>query len=122
MPVAKMSRRCWRNNSSARPHNPDWARGIWRLPQGDSEGGRKALGPITRLHPAPFWETNIVIAAEETSPKGNVQTDQDSSAAKSAKMGKDEGTQSGGAKQGSLPENDTQKIDQPPRQNPTTGE
>ena len=63
-----------------------------------------SLGFSLQPHPAPFWETNIVIAAEETSPKGNVQTDQDSSAAKSAKMGKDEGTQSGGAKQGSLPE------------------
>jgi hypothetical protein len=81
-----------------------------------------SLGFSLQPHSVPFWETNIVIAAEETYPKGNVQTGQDSSAAKSAKMGKDEGTQSGGAKQGSLPENDTQKIDQPPRQNPTTGE
>jgi len=73
-------------------------------------------------HPAPFWETNIVLAAEETSPKGNLQTDEDSSAATSAKMGKDEGTQTGSANQGTPPEADTQKIDQPPRQNPTTGQ
>ena len=81
-----------------------------------------SLGFSAQPHPAPFWETNIVLAAEETSPKGNLQTDEDSSAAKSAKMGKDEGTQTGSAKQGTPPEADTQKIDQPPRQNPTTGQ
>jgi hypothetical protein len=81
-----------------------------------------SLGFSLQPHPAPFWETNIVIAAEETSPQGNVQTQEDSSAAKSAKMGKDEGTQTGGANQATPPENDTQKIDQPPRQNPTTGD
>jgi len=81
-----------------------------------------SLGFSVQPHPAPFWETNIVIAAEETSPKRNLQTDEDSSAATSAKMGKDEGTQTGGANQGTPPEADTQKIDQPPRQNPTTGQ
>jgi hypothetical protein len=81
-----------------------------------------SLGFSLHPHPAPFWETNIVIAAEETSPKGNLQTDEDNSAAKSAKMGKDEGTQTGSANQGTPPEADTQKIDQPPRQNPTTGQ
>ena len=81
-----------------------------------------SLGFSVQPHPAPFWETNIVIAAEETSPKGNLQTDEDSSAAKSAKMGKDEGIQTGSANQGTPPEADTQKIDQPPRQNPTTGQ
>jgi len=81
-----------------------------------------SLGFSVQPHPAPFWETNIVIAAEETSPKGNLQTDEDNSATKSAKMGKDEGTHSGGDNQGTPPEADTQKIDQPPRQNPTTGE
>ena len=80
-----------------------------------------SLGFSAQPHPAPFWETNIVIGAEETSPKGNLQTDEDNSAAKSAKMGKDEGTQTGSANQGTQPEADTQKIDQPPRQNPTTG-
>ena len=81
-----------------------------------------SLGFSVQPHPAPFWETNIVIAAEETSPKGNLQTDEDNSAAKSAKMGKDEGTQTGSANQGTPPEADTQKIDQPSRQNPTTGQ
>jgi len=80
-----------------------------------------SLGFSVQPHPAPFWETNIVIAGEESVPKGNVQSDEDSSGAKSAKMGKEEGTQTGGANQGTPSENDTQKIDQPPRQNPTTG-
>jgi hypothetical protein len=78
-----------------------------------------SLGFSLQPHPAPFWETNIVIAAEETSPQGNVQTQEDSSAA-NAKMGKDEGTQTGGAIQGTPP--DTQKVEQPPRENPTTSE
>jgi hypothetical protein len=52
-----------------------------------------------RPHPVPFWETNIVIAADDASSKRKVQTDEDSSAAKSAKMGKGEGTQTGPAKQ-----------------------
>jgi hypothetical protein len=80
-----------------------------------------SLGFSLQPHPAPFWETNIVIATEDTSPQGNVQTEEDSSAATSAKMGKDEGTQTGGANQSTPPENDTQKGEQPPRQNPTTG-
>jgi hypothetical protein len=80
-----------------------------------------SLGFSVQPHPAPFWETNIVIA-EDTSPKGNLQTDEDNSAAKSAKMEKNEGTQTGGANQGTPPEAVTQKIEQPPRQNPTTGE
>ena len=81
-----------------------------------------SLGFSVQPHPAPFWETNIVIAGEENVPKGNVKSDEDSSGAKSAKMGKDEGTHSGGDNQGTPPEADTPKIDQPPRQNPTTGE
>jgi hypothetical protein len=75
-----------------------------------------SLGFSLQPHPAPFWQTNIVIAGEDTSPQGNAQTDEDSSAAKSAKMGKDEGTQTGGANQVTPPDNDTS-----PRQNPTTG-
>ena len=73
-----------------------------------------SLGFSLQPHPAPFWETNIVIAAEEAPPQGNAQTQEDSSGAKSAKMGKDEGTQAGGANQGTLPQNDTKKVDQPP--------
>ena len=86
--------------------------------------GAAALSLVFSLqpHPVPFWQTNMVIAADDTSPRGNAQTDKDSSAGKSAKMGKDEGTQTGGANQATPSENDTQKIDQPPRQNPTTGD
>ena len=79
------------------------------------------LGFSLQPHPAPFWETNIVIAAEEASPQGNVQTE-DSSGAKSAKMGKDEGTQTGGTNQPTPPENKTQKVEQPPQHKPTSGE
>jgi hypothetical protein len=34
-----------------------------------------SLGFSVQPHPAPFWETNIVIAAEDASLKGNVQTE-----------------------------------------------
>jgi hypothetical protein len=81
-----------------------------------------SLGFSLQPHPAPFWETNIVIAAEETSPQGNVQTQEESSGPKSAKMGKDEGTQTGGANQSTPPESKTQKVEQPSQQKPTTGE
>ena len=80
-----------------------------------------SLGFSVQPHPAPLWETNIVIV-EETSLKGNIQTDEDSSTAKSPKMGKDEGTQTGSASQRTPPENDAHKVDQPPRQNPSTGD
>ncbi len=77
-----------------------------------------SLGFSLQPYPASLWETNIIIAAEETSPKGDLQTDEDRSAAEAAKMGKEEGTQTGGANQGTPPEAVTQKIEQPPRQNP----
>ena len=48
----------------------------------------------------------------------NVQSNE--CAEESAKMGKEEGTHEG-AHLGATPENDTQKIDQPPRKDPTTG-
>jgi hypothetical protein len=85
-----------------------------------------SLGFSQQPHPTPFWESNIVIAAEETAPSGD-QTNDDNLAAsgtkeeESAKMGKEEGTQTG-ADQGTSPKSDTQKIDQPPRKNPTTGD
>src|SRR5689334_17480351 len=75
---------------------------------------------------------NSVPAATNSTPgaesKGNPITppdttaqDEDSGAAQSAKMGNAEGTQSGGANQGTS-ENETKKIEQPPRQNQTTGQ
>jgi len=62
---------------------------------------------------SPF-SPNIVVAADDTAPTAGA-TDKGS-----AKMGEGEGTQSGD--QGATEESDTQKIDQPPRRNPTTGE
>jgi hypothetical protein len=57
-----------------------------------------------------------VDAADETKqPTG--QTEEN--ATESAKMGKEEGTHTGDH-QGVIPENDTSKIDQPDRRNPTT--
>jgi hypothetical protein len=85
-----------------------------------------SLGFSLQPHPALFWESNIVIAAEETAPSG-AQTNDDNSAAigtkeeESGKMGKEEGTHTG-ANQATPPESDTQKVDQPPRNNPTTGD
>jgi hypothetical protein len=87
-----------------------------------SAGAAAPLGFSLQPHPAPFWDTNIVIAADETSPQGNVQTKDDSSGVNSAKMGEDEGTQTGGANQSTPPETKTQKVEQPPQQQPTTGE
>jgi hypothetical protein len=55
-------------------------------------------------------QKDVVIAAEDAAPD-------DESGTGSAKMG--EGTQTGD--QGATKENDTQKVDQPPRRNPTTG-
>ena len=55
------------------------------------------------------------------STNGTVQNEDDSSTSESAKMGKAEGTQAGEANQGAA-ESDTQKIEQPPRRNPTTGQ
>jgi hypothetical protein len=55
---------------------------------------------------------------EKVGGKWNLQSNE--CAEESAKMGKDEGTHEG-AHHGTIPENDTQKIDQPERKNPTTG-
>jgi hypothetical protein len=56
----------------------------------------------------------IVVAAEDALPSA------DEGDAGSAKMGEGQGTHEG-ADQGATPENDTSKIDQPARRNPTTG-
>ena len=57
-------------------------------------------------------QKDVVIAAEDAAPD-------DESGTGSAQMGEGEGTQTGD--QGATKENDTQKVDQPPRRNPTTG-
>lgn len=60
---------------------------------------------------------HMIIATDDTAPQAG-QTNDD--AEDSAKMGKEEGTHEG-AHLGATPENDTDKIDQPARRNPTTG-
>jgi len=66
--------------------------------------------------------TNSTPGAESKgNPPDTTAQDEDSGAAQSAKMGNAEGTQSGGANQGTS-ENETKKIEQPPRQNQTTGQ
>ncbi len=60
-------------------------------------------------------------AAERGAPaKDGIVLAAEDSAKGSGKMGEDTGTQSGD--EATTPENDTQKIDQPARRNPTTGE
>jgi hypothetical protein len=71
---------------------------------------------------------NIVVAADDNATGDDSAADDDSAAggddsdsAGSAKMGTDEGTHVG-EDQGANPENDTDKIDQPARRNPATGD
>ena len=64
---------------------------------------------------APLQE-NLVIATDDTAPADET----DENAEDSAKMGQEEGTHEG-PDLGATPENDTSKIDQPARKNPTTG-
>lgn len=66
---------------------------------------------------APLSKSDIVVVTDETAPTAGQPEE---NAEESAKMGKEEGTQEGAAA-GATPENDTSKIEQPSRQNPTTG-
>jgi hypothetical protein len=59
-----------------------------------------------------------LLAANETQADDQSKIQSDENADESAKMGKDPGTHSGD--HGSTTENDTKKVDQPPRTNPTT--
>lgn len=72
--------------------------------------------PTQRESPLP--PESIIVAADDSAPAAG-QTEEN--AADSAKMGKEEGTHQG-AQLGATPENDTDKIDQPERRNPTTGD
>ncbi len=56
-------------------------------------------------------QKDTMVAAEDAAPS-------DAAGSGSAKMGEGEGTRPGDV--GATKENDTQKIDQPPRRNPTT--
>ncbi len=70
-------------------------------------------GHAAQMEPGtPLSAAAIVVAADDAAPTED--------ATESAKMGKDEGTHTG-PDQGSAPENDTSKIDQPARRSPTTG-
>lgn len=61
--------------------------------------------------------TALAVDAVDESKQPTGQTEE--SATESAKMGKEEGTHTGDH-QGVIPENDTSKIDQPERRNPST--
>ncbi len=74
-----------------------------------------SIGISLQPHPVPFWQSNIVIAAEEATPTTDAD-DASSPATKSAKMTGESGTQAGAA-QGTPPESETKKVDQPPPQN-----
>jgi hypothetical protein len=65
----------------------------------------------------PLSTGDIVIVTNDAAPQAG-QTE--GSADKSAKMGQEEGTHEGETL-GATPENDTAKIDQSARRNPTTG-
>ena len=67
----------------------------------------------------PFPPTYTVMAANETSDNQQSQAQSEEKADDSAKMGKESGTQAGGGTD--TPESNTKKVDQPPMQNPSTG-
>jgi hypothetical protein len=77
------------------------------LPDPNLAGGR-----------APLPQDITVVAADETQGTEQRQVQSDENADESAKMGKESGTHSGD--EGTARENDTKKINQPLRQNPTT--
>jgi hypothetical protein len=68
-------------------------------------------------------DRGIVVAHDETGTVDNTENsgNTENSAEDSAKMGKEEGTHTG-PNQGATPEDDTQKVEQPERRNPTTGD
>ena len=66
---------------------------------------------------APFPQDYVVLAADENIHQDQAQSQENAS--ESAKMGEDSGTQTGD--EAVTPESETKKVDQPPRQNPTTG-
>ena len=68
----------------------------------------------------PFPPTYTVLAADQTQSQQS-QPQSEENADDSAKMGKESGTQAGGKGPETTPESDTKKVDQPPRQNPSTG-
>ena len=69
-----------------------------------------------RAEAATLFDKHILLAADDAPP---ADADTDASGQSSAKMGEGPGTHTGDD-QGTTPESDTQKIDQPPRRNETT--
>jgi hypothetical protein len=66
----------------------------------------------------PLSKSDIMVVIDDTASTAG-QTEEN--AEESAKMGKEEGTHEG-TDIGATPESDTKKIEQPPRQNSTTGD
>ena len=76
--------------------------------------GGQTLTPVQQEEPLSTGD--IVIVTNDAAPQAGQTED---NADQSAKMGKEEGTHEG-ENLGATPENDTAKIDQPARRNPTT--
>lgn len=76
--------------------------------------GGQTLTPVQQEEPLSTGD--IVIVTNDAAPQAGETED---NADQSAKMGKEEGTHEG-ENLGATPENDTAKIDQPARRNPTT--
>jgi hypothetical protein len=76
--------------------------------------GGQTLTPVQQEEPLSTGD--IVIVTNDAAPQAGQTED---TADQSAKMGKEEGTHEG-ENLGATPENDTAKIDQPARRNPTT--
>ena len=72
-------------------------------------------GPAERE--IPLSKSDIVVVTDDTAPTAG-QTEEN--AQESAKMGKEEGTHEA-TDVGATPESETKKIEQPPRQNSTSG-
>jgi hypothetical protein len=76
--------------------------------------GGQTLAPVPSEQPLSTGD--IVIVTNDSAPQAGQTED---SADESAKMGEEEGTHEG-ENLGATPENDTAKVDQPARRNPTT--
>ncbi len=82
--------------------------------------------PLQMQKETPLLDSFIVVATDDAAPDADAgapaQTDEDAAQTTqgSGKMGEEPGTHTG-PDQGVTPENDTAKVDQPARRNPTTG-
>ena len=80
-----------------------------------------ALGAMsgTAATACPYGD-RVLAADESQAPAATTEKTDKAHESDSAKLGQEEGTHTGG-NQGAKPESDTDKIDQPERRNPTTG-